>query len=112
MNLDRLDTFSNEELASIHERINKEVKRRSGADVDVKKLRDLAYRLAKSLGCDWVPESLPGGSLQEHTLPKRRGRKPKTVESAQTVAAIETKVEEPALRVGVDEEKRKAPWAL
>lgn len=63
INLDGLGTISNDEPASIRERINKEVKRRSGADIDVKKLRAQVYKLAKSLGCEWVPERLPGDSL-------------------------------------------------
>jgi len=112
IDLEQINSISTDELSSIQSKITKELDKRSGLSLDIKKLRAQVYKLAKSLGCEWLPESLPGELLVEDALPKKRGRKPKIDVSAQTVAGGENKVEEAALRVGVDGEKRKLSWAL
>lgn len=110
--LDQIQTISTDELSSIQNRVNKELERRSGADLDVKKLRAQVYKLAKTLGCEWIADGYPGDSSQDADKPNKRGRKPKTNE---TTPAIETKLQEATVHVGntsVDEEKRKSLWQL
>ncbi|MGH8644166.1 MAG: hypothetical protein ACREX4_06800 [Gammaproteobacteria bacterium] len=115
-NLDQIQSLSSEDLTLMQNKINKELEKRSGADIDVKKIRTQVYRLAKSLGCEWLTDSYPGDSSQEPDKPNKRAKKRKTEETAETALAIESKVQEPLLRaedMRVEEEKRKSSlWTL
>ncbi|MGH8656551.1 MAG: hypothetical protein ACREUI_06375 [Burkholderiales bacterium] len=81
---DHIDTIPTEELTSIQTRINKELERRNGGDVDIKKVRAQVYRLAVTLGCEWIADSHLPDSTHDADKPKRRGRKPKTEEQQET----------------------------
>ncbi|MGH8651253.1 MAG: hypothetical protein ACREUI_01690 [Burkholderiales bacterium] len=79
-----LNTFSTDELTALQKKINKELERRSGGEI--KKLRTQMQKLAKSLGYDLVATS-PQDLGEDPDKPKRRGRKPKTEETAEVVEA-------------------------
>ncbi|MGH9876933.1 MAG: hypothetical protein ACRD5H_04790 [Nitrososphaerales archaeon] len=113
--LDQIQTISSDELTLMQNRINKELEKRSGQDIDIKKIRAQVYKLAKSLGCEWLADSNPGDSTEDTDKPKRRGRKPKTDQTTETQGTSETKLQEATAHVGdtpVEEEKRKSLWPL
>lgn len=111
---DHIDTIPTEELTSIQTRIDKELERRNGGDVDIKKVRAQVYRLAVTLGCEWIADSHLPDSTHDANKPKRRGRKPKTVQTAETNEPTQAKAQEPTTRIEsspVEEEKRRL-WPL
>ncbi|MGH8650756.1 MAG: hypothetical protein ACREYE_00625 [Gammaproteobacteria bacterium] len=77
---DRLETISTDVLISLQKKLNKELERRSGGEI--KKLRTQMQKLAKSLGYELVAIS-PQDLGEDADKPKRRGRRPKTEETAE-----------------------------
>lgn len=114
LNQDQILHYTADELALYRDKINKEIERRNGKDIDIKKIRAQVYRLAKALGCEWVSQTYQEDSQQDTDKPKRRGRKPKTEEtSTETAEAPQTTLQTPTAHVGnipVEEEKRKSLW--
>ncbi|MGH8651192.1 MAG: hypothetical protein ACREUI_00420 [Burkholderiales bacterium] len=115
-NLDQIQTISSDQLTLMQNKINKELEKRSGQDIDIKKIRSQAYKLAKALGCEWIADSYPKESIQDTDKPNRRGRKPKTDEKAETPVATQTKLQEATSPIGntsPEEEKRESSlWPL
>jgi len=112
---DQMLLLTADELASIRDKINKEIERRNGGDIDIKKVRAQLLRVAISLGCDWIDESYRQPTTEDTDKPKRRGRKPKTDQTAETEVASQTKPQQATPQVDnapIDEENRRPLWRL
>jgi hypothetical protein len=71
-----LNTYSTDELITLQKKINKELEKRSGGEIN--RLRTQMGKLAKALGFDLVP-----ANPEDTDKPRRRGRRRKGEEATQ-----------------------------